>query len=86
LKDFFETVAGQLKPIGSKLAITGDQIFTVDVVTRLKTAHQVADKCCVVTVQDKTVDEMEAGLADSDNFDFGPDPSGSETSTAKAQE
>jgi signal transduction histidine kinase/ActR/RegA family two-component response regulator len=26
LKNFFETVAGQLKPIGSKLAVTGDKI------------------------------------------------------------
>jgi hypothetical protein len=32
----------------------------------------------VVTVQDETVDEMEAGLADSDTFDFGQAPLGPE--------
>ena len=73
-------------PLVTSLLITGDQIFTVGAVRRLKPAHQDADKCCVVTAQDETVDEMEAGLADSDYFDFGPAPSGPETSTANEQE
>ena len=84
-ENFFETVAGQLKPTGSKLAISGDKILILDAVTRAKTAHQDADKRCVVTIQDEAIDEMEAGLADSDYFDVEPAPLSPKTSTNNVQ-
>jgi hypothetical protein len=90
LKEFFETVAGQLKPIGSKSAITRDKIYTFGAETWANTAHQDADKRCVVTVQDETVDEMEVGLADGSrprvdfhNFDFESAPLAKASSTTK---